>query len=130
VRKWMKRQSKDFYATGFDALVKRWDMCINVGGGCAEKYHMFYVLYQFVTCLLTLPRTWFLPLFWRFALFQIWRTKWDFINVFYIALFQVRIKFDRTVPSFLQWTEWPNDWRKIRELRLRGKPNTWRKKWR
>jgi hypothetical protein len=31
VRKWLKQQSKDFfYAAGFDALVKRWDKCINV----------------------------------------------------------------------------------------------------
>jgi hypothetical protein len=33
VRKWLRQQSKDFYAAGFDALVKRWDECINVGGG-------------------------------------------------------------------------------------------------
>jgi hypothetical protein len=53
------------YAAGFDALVKRWNKCINVGGGYVEKYmffsrfeyHMFYVLYPFVTYLLTLPRT-------------------------------------------------------------------------
>jgi hypothetical protein len=37
VRKWLRRQSKDFHAAGFDALVKRWDMCIDVGGGYAEK---------------------------------------------------------------------------------------------
>jgi hypothetical protein len=30
-------QSKDFYAAGFDALVKRWDKCINVGGRYVEK---------------------------------------------------------------------------------------------
>jgi hypothetical protein len=28
---------KDFYAAGFDALVKRWDKCINGGGGYVEK---------------------------------------------------------------------------------------------
>jgi hypothetical protein len=28
---------KDFYAEGFDALAKRWDKCINVGGGYVEK---------------------------------------------------------------------------------------------
>jgi hypothetical protein len=33
VRKWLRHQTKDFYAAGFDALVKRWDKCINVGGG-------------------------------------------------------------------------------------------------
>jgi hypothetical protein len=53
---------KDFYATAFDAQVKRWDKCIIVGVGCQEihvfsrfEYHMFYVLYPFVTYLLTLP---------------------------------------------------------------------------
>jgi hypothetical protein len=29
--------SKDFNAAGFDAMVKRWDMCVNVGGGYVEK---------------------------------------------------------------------------------------------
>jgi hypothetical protein len=33
-----EKQSKDFYAAGFDALVKRWDKCINVSGGYVEKY--------------------------------------------------------------------------------------------
>jgi hypothetical protein len=37
VRKWLKQQSKDFYTSGFDALVKRWNTCINVGGGYVEK---------------------------------------------------------------------------------------------
>jgi hypothetical protein len=32
VRKWLRNQSKDLYAACFDALVKRWDKCINVGG--------------------------------------------------------------------------------------------------
>jgi hypothetical protein len=36
-RKWLRQRSKDFYATGFDALVKRCDKCINVGGGYVEK---------------------------------------------------------------------------------------------
>jgi hypothetical protein len=36
-RKWLRQQSKDFCAAGFDALVKRWDRCINVGGGYVEK---------------------------------------------------------------------------------------------
>jgi hypothetical protein len=35
MRKWLRQQSKYFYATGFDALVKRWG--INVGGGYVEK---------------------------------------------------------------------------------------------
>jgi hypothetical protein len=37
VRKWLRQQSKDFYAVGFGALVKRWDKCISVGGGYVEK---------------------------------------------------------------------------------------------
>jgi hypothetical protein len=37
VRKWRRQQSKYFYAAGFDALVKRWDKCINVCGGYVEK---------------------------------------------------------------------------------------------
>jgi hypothetical protein len=38
VRKWLRQQSKDFYVAGFEALVKRWDKCISVGGGYAEEY--------------------------------------------------------------------------------------------
>jgi hypothetical protein len=37
MRKWLRQQSKDFYAVGFDALVKRWNMCISVSGGYGEK---------------------------------------------------------------------------------------------
>jgi hypothetical protein len=37
VRKWLRQQSKYFYAVGFDTPVKRWDKCINVGGGYVEK---------------------------------------------------------------------------------------------
>jgi hypothetical protein len=32
---------KYFYAAGFDTLVKRWDKCINVGGGYVEKFFFF-----------------------------------------------------------------------------------------
>jgi hypothetical protein len=52
VRKWLRQQSKDFYAAGFNALVKRWGKCISVGGGYVEEdiifpgsnitYFMFY----------------------------------------------------------------------------------------
>jgi hypothetical protein len=48
VRKWLRQQSKDFYAAGFKALEKRWDKCISVGGGYVEKYifsPVFYILY-------------------------------------------------------------------------------------
>jgi hypothetical protein len=37
VWKWLRQQSRDFYAAGFDAMVKRWDKRINVGGGYVEK---------------------------------------------------------------------------------------------
>jgi hypothetical protein len=37
VQKWPRQQSEDFCAAGFEALVKRWDKCINVGGGYVEK---------------------------------------------------------------------------------------------
>jgi hypothetical protein len=42
VRKWLTQQSKDSYAAGFDALVKRWDKCINAGEGYVEKYMFFF----------------------------------------------------------------------------------------
>jgi hypothetical protein len=35
--------AKDFYAAGCDALLKRWDKCINVGGGYVEKCMFFPV---------------------------------------------------------------------------------------
>jgi hypothetical protein len=37
VRKWLRQQSGDFYAAGFDVLVEQWNKCINVGGGYVEK---------------------------------------------------------------------------------------------
>jgi hypothetical protein len=39
--KWLRQQSKYFCAAGFDSLVKRWDKCINVGGGYVEKFILF-----------------------------------------------------------------------------------------
>jgi hypothetical protein len=38
VRKWLRQLSEDFYAVSFDALVKRWDKCISVGGGYVENF--------------------------------------------------------------------------------------------
>jgi hypothetical protein len=37
VPKWLRQQPKDFCAAGYDALVKRWNKCINVGVGYVEK---------------------------------------------------------------------------------------------
>jgi hypothetical protein len=66
LRKWLRRESKDFSAAGFDALVTRWGNCnrMNVAGGYAEKYMFFFpgtsdILYPFVTYLLCLPRMWY-----------------------------------------------------------------------
>jgi hypothetical protein len=30
VQKWLRQQSKYFYAAGFDALIKRWGKCVSV----------------------------------------------------------------------------------------------------
>jgi hypothetical protein len=37
VRKWLRQQSEHFYATGFEALVKRWDKFMNIGQEYVEK---------------------------------------------------------------------------------------------
>jgi hypothetical protein len=37
VWKWLRQQSKDLNAVGFDALVMQWDKCINVGGRYVKK---------------------------------------------------------------------------------------------
>jgi hypothetical protein len=31
------KQSEDICAAVFNALIKQWDKCIDVGGGCVEK---------------------------------------------------------------------------------------------
>jgi hypothetical protein len=47
VRKLLRQQSNLFYAAGSDALVKRWDRCISVGGGYVPVWNitcfMFYI---------------------------------------------------------------------------------------
>jgi hypothetical protein len=52
VQEWLRQQSRDLYAAGFDTLVKRWEKCINVGGNMSRnecfprfEYHMSYVTY-------------------------------------------------------------------------------------
>jgi hypothetical protein len=37
VRLWLRHQSKDFHAAGFDAVVKRWDTFMTVGEEHVEK---------------------------------------------------------------------------------------------
>jgi hypothetical protein len=59
----MDEMTINICAVGFDALLKQSDKCSNVDGRYIEnevlfssfRYHMFYILYLFVTCLLTLP---------------------------------------------------------------------------
>jgi len=34
---WLQHQDKDFFATGINNLIKRWDKCINVAGDYVEK---------------------------------------------------------------------------------------------
>jgi hypothetical protein len=43
LRKWLRQESKHFYAAGFDALVKQWNKCINVGGGSDITCFTFYI---------------------------------------------------------------------------------------
>jgi len=37
VRAWFRLQPKEFYAAGFQGLVKRWDKCLNLYGDYVEK---------------------------------------------------------------------------------------------
>jgi hypothetical protein len=50
----LKQTSKDFYAADFDALVKRWDECINVGGrnivNIFFQIRISHVLYFILNC--------------------------------------------------------------------------------
>jgi hypothetical protein len=48
VRKWLRQQPDDLYAAGFSLLLKRWNKCINVGGGYVEIYMFFPV--SNITC--------------------------------------------------------------------------------
>jgi hypothetical protein len=37
VTAWFRHQPKEFYAAGFQGLVKRWDKCLNAQGDYVEK---------------------------------------------------------------------------------------------
>jgi hypothetical protein len=37
VTAWFRQRPKKFYAAGFQGLVKRWDICLNVQGDYVEK---------------------------------------------------------------------------------------------
>jgi len=37
VRAWFRQQPKEFYATGFQGLLKQWDECLNLYGDYVEK---------------------------------------------------------------------------------------------
>jgi len=34
---WFRQQPQEFYGTGFQRLVKRWDKCLNLFGDYIEK---------------------------------------------------------------------------------------------
>jgi hypothetical protein len=59
-RGWLRQQSKDFCGAGFDALVKRWDKCISVGGGYVEKY--MFLPGSNITCCTFYMDLW--PVYW------------------------------------------------------------------
>jgi hypothetical protein len=37
VTAWFRQYPKEFYAAGFQGLVKGWNNCLNVEGDCVEK---------------------------------------------------------------------------------------------
>ena len=37
VRAWFRQQPQEFFAAGFQGLVKRWDKCLNLYGDYVEK---------------------------------------------------------------------------------------------
>jgi hypothetical protein len=43
VQEWLRQQAKDFYAAGFDALVKQWGKCMNVCGEHVRSKCFFHV---------------------------------------------------------------------------------------
>jgi len=45
VRAWFREQPKEFYAAGFQGLVKRWDKCLNLYGDSVEKQMLFVCHY-------------------------------------------------------------------------------------
>jgi hypothetical protein len=65
VRKWLRQQLKGFHAVGFQHTSKVmgqvyqcwWRVCREIDVLPKFEYHIFYVLYPFVTYLLTLPYT-------------------------------------------------------------------------
>jgi hypothetical protein len=58
VRKWLRQQTKDFYAAATDALVKRWDKCIHVGGWYVGKYIFFQLRISGVLRFISIPIYW------------------------------------------------------------------------
>jgi hypothetical protein len=60
MRKWLRQQSEDFCAVGFNTLVKWWDKCISVDGRYIEKLMFFPGLN--VTCFTFYIHLW--PIYW------------------------------------------------------------------
>jgi hypothetical protein len=66
VWKWLRQQSKDFHAAGFDALLTWWDKRISVVGGYVKKYIFFSD--SNITCFTVYIRLW--PIYWLFLVFR------------------------------------------------------------
>jgi hypothetical protein len=41
VKTWLSSQTADFFDTGTQKLIPRYDKCLNSGGDCVEKYVFF-----------------------------------------------------------------------------------------
>jgi len=62
---WFRQQPQEFYGTGFQGLVKRWDKCLNLFEDYIEKKNVICMSLsplvsfksRFVTYLLNFPRT-------------------------------------------------------------------------
>jgi hypothetical protein len=55
VWKWLRQQSKDLYAAMEQMYQCSWRIYREINVFCRFEYHIFYVLYTFVTYLVTLP---------------------------------------------------------------------------
>jgi hypothetical protein len=65
---------EDFYSAGFDALVKRWDKCMNVGGGYFAKLMFFIQVTCFVFHIHLWPIYWFSLVSNEISNFSMWRS--------------------------------------------------------
>jgi hypothetical protein len=100
VRKWLRQQSKYsyFYAAGFDALLKQWDKCMNVGGGYVEK-QMFHPCSN-IACFTFYIHLW--PIYWLSFVYIC------FLSCVYLILYRQR-PWDGPIPYPRSPTNCVND---------------------